>query len=47
MAEDIDVSLGGFHGLGPHAVIALDGVAMDAEFGAYGHQVFLQLAAYY
>ncbi len=45
LSEEAEVSLGGFHGVG--AAPTLVPPTLDSELGAYGHLVWLQMAAFF
>lgn len=46
LAQDVEVSLGGFHGIGEGLNVNTPDILVD-ELGAYGQLVYLQLAAFY
>ena len=48
LAQDVDVAVGGFHGLGPPVDLSNPtSIEITSEFGAYGQQVYLQLSAFF
>lgn len=48
VAQDVDLGLGGFHGIGAGLNADLQtGAITFSELGAYGHTVYLQLAAFF
>ena len=46
VAQDVELGVGGFHGLGEGITIAAD-LTLGSELGSYGQLVYLQLAAFF
>ncbi len=53
VAQDVELALGGFHGIGPGVLIGDPAGVLDAdpallsEMGTYGHMVYLEMAAFF
>lgn len=47
LSANVDLSVGGFHGLGDGVGLGAGGVTLGSELGSYGQLVYVQLAAFF
>jgi len=43
----VNLSVGGFHGLGEGVALGAQGIALGSELGSYGQLLYIQLAAFF
>jgi len=47
LAASVNLSVGGFHGLGEGVALGAQGIALGSELGSYGQLLYIQLAAFF